>query len=159
MEMLHVLFVYIGFNYQANKDSVLQVSEIDYNNCNTSSPMAKYSDGHTMIKFTQSGPHYFISGMVDHCRNNEKVLIIVLADRSNHGAQSPPPASPPAPTSEEIPSPPPAPSAPAPHHMTPAPAPSENNPPPPPPSGASSIIGNFVYSIGAFVGFSLFLNF
>ncbi|XP_071727204.1 early nodulin-like protein 9 [Rutidosis leptorrhynchoides] len=147
----------LWFNYQANRDSVLQVTETDYNTCNTSSPIAKYSDGHTMIKLNQSGPHYFISGIVDHCKHNEKIVIIVLADRTKHSSTPPPAPTPtPAPTSEEIPSPPPAPGAPAPSHQTPAPAPSDNMPPPPPPSSASSIIVNFV---GAFVGFSLFLNF
>ncbi|KAD4178903.1 hypothetical protein E3N88_27494 [Mikania micrantha] len=151
----------ILFKYQANEDSVVQVSESDYKNCSTASPIAKYSDGHTMIKLDQSGPHYFISGVVDHCKNNEKVLIIVLADRSNRSSEAPspsppaatPPALPPAPASEELPSPPPAPGAPEPD-LTPAPTPSEENPPPPP-NGASLVIVNFVCSFGAFVGFSL----
>nr|XP_043629993.1 early nodulin-like protein 1 [Erigeron canadensis] len=151
----------LWFNYQANGDSVLQVSEGDYKTCTTTSPIAKYSDGHTMIKLNQSGPHYFISGVVDHCKKNEKVMIVVLADRSKSSSQapsqspSPSSAPPPAPTSEEYPSPPPAPGAPAPE-MTPAPAPSDDShPPPPSPSGASFIVVNFFYSVGAFVGFSV----
>ncbi|KAI3755852.1 hypothetical protein L1987_55661 [Smallanthus sonchifolius] len=157
----------ILFNYQANEDSVVQVSESDYKNCSTTSPIAKYSDGHTMIKLNQSGPHYFISGVVDHCKHNEKVLIIVLADRSNRSSDTPspspsentpPPALPPAPASEEFPSPPPAPGAPEPD-ATPAPAPSAESPPPPTRNGASSAVVNFVCSFGAFVGFSLLINF
>ncbi|GJX52793.1 early nodulin-like protein 1 [Tanacetum coccineum] len=151
------------FSYKANQDSVVQVSEADYNNCSTHAPIAKYSDGHTMITLNQSGPLYFISGVVDHCKNHEKVMIIVLADRSSHSPHTPspspsaaPPQSlPPAPSSEEFPSPPPAPSTPETDHHTPAPAPSDDNHPPPTPSGASSFVVNFFCSVGTFVGFSL----
>lgn len=154
--------VYIVFSYKANQDSVVQVSEADYKNCSTASPIANYSDGHTMIKLNQSGPHYFISGVVDHCKNHEKLMIIVLAGRSSHSTPSPSPSAapphslPPAPSSDEFPSPPPAPSTPENDHHTPAPAPSDdNNPPPPTPSGASSFVVNFFCSVGTFVGFSL----
>ncbi|KAK9077545.1 hypothetical protein SSX86_005882 [Deinandra increscens subsp. villosa] len=156
----------ILFNYQANQDSVVQVSETDYKNCSSASPIAKYSDGHTMITLNQSGPHYFISGVVDHCKNNEKVVIIVLADRSKRSSDTPspspsetlPPTLAPAPTGEEFPSPPPAPAAPEPD-LNPAPGPSEENPPPPAPNGASSVVMNFVSSFGAAFGFSILLSF
>ncbi|KAI3702961.1 hypothetical protein L6452_28715 [Arctium lappa] len=156
----------IVFNYEANKDSVVQVSETDYKNCSTASPIAKYSDGHTAIKLTQSGPHFFISGIVDHCKNNEKVMIIVMADRSNRSsdapsaAPSPPPSAAPSPppASEEYPSPPPAPSTPD-TDLTPAPAPSDEHPPPPTPNGASLTVTNFLCSVGAFGGFSLLFGF
>ncbi|KAF7822876.1 Early nodulin-like protein 1 [Senna tora] len=49
------------FNYQSGQDSVLQVKSEDYGNCNTNAPIAKFSDGHTVIKFSQSGSHFFIS--------------------------------------------------------------------------------------------------
>lgn len=156
------LCLYLVFNYNANEDSVLQVSEADYKNCNTASPIAKYSDGHTTIKLTQSGPHYFISGVVDHCKNHEKVVIIVLADRSKHSTDTPSPspsaASPPAlpPVSEEFHSPPPAPGAPEPDH-TPSPSPSEDHPSPPTKNGASSIVS--FCSVAAFVGFSILFHF
>ncbi|KAF5773864.1 putative Phytocyanin domain, cupredoxin [Helianthus annuus] len=158
------------FNYQANEDSVLQVTEADYKNCSTASPIAKYSDGHTMITLNQSGPHYFISGVVDHCKNHEKVVIIVLADRSNHTSDTPspspsaspplpasPPTLPPAPTSEQFASPPPAPSAPEPDlNPAPTPAHSDENPPPSPtPSGASSTVMDLFCFFGALGGFFL----
>ncbi|KAG5597830.1 hypothetical protein H5410_039062 [Solanum commersonii] len=34
------------FNYSADKDSVLLVNKADFDNCNTASPIDKYSDGH-----------------------------------------------------------------------------------------------------------------
>ncbi|XP_071725817.1 early nodulin-like protein 9 [Rutidosis leptorrhynchoides] len=136
------------FKYQAGKDSVVQVNKDDYNNCNPASPMAKYSDGHSVVKLTQSGPHYFISGLVQNCKDNEKIVIVVMADRSH---RSPPPS--PAPAGEESPSPPPA----SEESPSPPPAPStEDNYPTPAPNAASSIVTSFVYSVSAFAG-SLFL--
>ncbi|XP_008463438.2 early nodulin-like protein 3 [Cucumis melo] len=79
------------FNYQGGQDSVLLVNEDDYKNCHTESPIKHFSDGHTVIKFEKSGPHYFISGIKDNCLKNEKLVVVVLADRSRQYS-SPPPA-------------------------------------------------------------------
>ncbi|KAI3810030.1 hypothetical protein L1987_19636 [Smallanthus sonchifolius] len=129
------------FKYEAGEDSVVQVSKDDYNNCNAASPIAKYSDGHSVVKLNESGPHYFISGLVENCKNNEKIVIVVMADRSNRH-QSPPSSPPsPAPAGEESPSPPPAPAT-------------EDNNPTPAPNAASSIATSIVYSIVAFAGSS-----
>ncbi|XP_058779861.1 early nodulin-like protein 9 isoform X1 [Vicia villosa] len=74
------------FNYQSGKDSVIEVnSQQDYENCNTDAS-GKSSDGHTVIKLDKSGPHYFISGIKDNCLKNEKLLVIVLADRTNRNS-------------------------------------------------------------------------
>ncbi|XP_022888412.1 early nodulin-like protein 3 [Olea europaea var. sylvestris] len=146
------------FVYLADKDSVLHVTKDDYTNCNTAAPLEKFSDGHTVFKFNQSGPYYFISGVADNCQKNEKLLVVVMADRSNHYSNShqttaPPPPSTevppsPAPTGEGFPSPPPL------EEENPALAPSEE-PPPPPPNGASAICSTVIGVIGAFVSSSL----
>ncbi|GFZ12486.1 early nodulin-like protein 9 [Actinidia rufa] len=71
------------FEYPAEKDSVLQVTKKDYTNCNTASPMREFKDnGHTVFKFDQSGPFYFISGVEENCVKNEKLVVVVMADRS-----------------------------------------------------------------------------
>ncbi|XP_068312126.1 early nodulin-like protein 9 [Pyrus communis] len=137
----------IVFNYSPGQDSVLRVTQDDYNNCNTDSPSAeKYSDGHTAFKFNQSGPFYFISGNKDNCLKNEKVLVIVLADRSNRNA------TPPSPSNSTDMTPSPAPSGEASPPPTPAPETS-----PPPPNAASSIFMSFVGSVGAFAASSTLL--
>jgi hypothetical protein len=86
------------FNYQSGQDSIIQVnSQQDYENCNTdAASSAKASDGHTVIKLNKSGPHYFISGNKNNCLKNEKLLVIVLADRTNNSNtnQTTPPPSP-----------------------------------------------------------------
>ncbi|KAK2984813.1 hypothetical protein RJ640_004638 [Escallonia rubra] len=138
----------ISFVYPADKDSVLLVTPEDYANCGTKRPIEKFTDGHTQFKFNHSGPHYFISGVKEHCEKNEKLVVVVLAYRSNHGnstdtyANSPPS---PAPASEESP-PPPAPTE----------APTAGTPHP---SGAASITMSLVSVAGAFAGSSLLLAF
>ncbi|XP_009606907.1 early nodulin-like protein 9 [Nicotiana tabacum] len=148
----------LSFNYPADKDSVLLVNKADYDNCNTASPIEKYSDGHSVVKFNQSGPFYFISGVHDNCVKNEKLHAVVMADRSNRNqtAASPPPS----PSADEVP-PSPAPSgeeAPSPPtgsvEINPTAAPSQESSPPK--NGASSIAVSFVGSTTAFIG-SLFL--
>ncbi|KAK3024305.1 hypothetical protein RJ639_043167 [Escallonia herrerae] len=139
------------FAYPADKDSVLLVTPEDYANCSTERPIQKFTDGHTQYKFNYSGPHYFISGVKEHCEKNEKLEVVVLADRSNHGnssdANSPPS---PAPASEESPPPP------GMVEINPTPAPTAETPPP---SVAASITMSLVSVAGAFAGSSLLLAF
>ncbi|CAH1428684.1 unnamed protein product [Lactuca virosa] len=80
----------ILFNYDGSKDSLLLVSQADYNNCNTASPIEKHNDGHTVITLERSGPHYFISGVPENCKKNEKVTIVVMADRSQKATSESP---------------------------------------------------------------------
>ncbi|XP_010275992.1 PREDICTED: early nodulin-like protein 3 [Nelumbo nucifera] len=130
------------FVYTPEKDSVLQVNKDDYTNCNTGQPIALFNDGHTSFKFNQSGPYYFISGIVESCLKNEKMVVVVLADRSGRLAPpSPPPSTETGPSQSPV--------------ETPAPVGEES---PSPPSGASSMFVSFVVSsIGAFLGSSLLL--
>uniref|UniRef100_A0A0V0H6Y7 Putative early nodulin-like protein 2-like n=1 Tax=Solanum chacoense TaxID=4108 RepID=A0A0V0H6Y7_SOLCH len=151
----------LSFHYSADKDSVLLVNKADFDNCNTASPIEKYNDGHSVVKFNHSGPYYFISGVHDNCVKNEKLYLVVMADRSHHNqtASSPPPS----PSVDEVP-PSPAPSgeeAPSDSGETnPTPAPSqESSPPSPPKNGVSSIVMSFVGSAAAFVGSSILLGF
>ncbi|GMJ15942.1 early nodulin-like protein 9 [Hibiscus trionum] len=104
------------FSYAPNDDSVLHVTEEAYKNCNLDSPIAKYTDGHTVFSLDHSGPYYFISGNKDNCGLNEKLVVVVMADRSNRSST----------TNETI-----APSPPPPSGSTepPSPAPSGESPP------------------------------
>ncbi|CAN7000080.1 hypothetical protein IGI04_019906 [Brassica rapa subsp. trilocularis] len=97
------------FVYQPNQDSVLQVTRDAYDSCNTDAPTAKFADGKTSFALTHSGPYYFISGNKNNCQKNEKLVVIVMADRNgNTTTSSPPLPSPaPAPSVESPPSPPP----------------------------------------------------
>lgn len=146
--------------YSADHDSVLRVTKEDYSNCSTEKPLEKFTDGHTVYQLNQSGPHYFISGDAEKCHKNQKLIVVVMADRSNinhafNGTvapESPPPysSSPPspAPSGEESPSPPP-------EETNPTPAPSEESSPPAK-NGASSVAAGVVGTVAVF--FASFLT-
>ncbi|KAL1537735.1 early nodulin-like protein 3 [Salvia divinorum] len=92
------------FVYDSSRDSVLHVTEDDYNNCNTASPLHKLSDGRSSFRLDRSGPYYFISGVAENCRKNEKLVVVVMAERSSsHKSDDAASSSPPP---EEAPSPP-----------------------------------------------------
>ncbi|XP_023525486.1 early nodulin-like protein 3 [Cucurbita pepo subsp. pepo] len=161
------------FNYAADQDSVLQVTQDAYANCSIQAPIKQYSDGHTVFQFDKSGAYYFISGNKAHCLKDEKLVVVVLADRTNSTTLPPPPSAPsPAPPNDQTwpPSPSPSgsnetnPSPPPPTvEISPSPAPSGQEAPPPtveispaapispPPSLGYSIIPSSIGSIGAFV--------
>ncbi|KAJ1441886.1 Phytocyanin domain [Sesbania bispinosa] len=115
------------------------VKSEDYASCNTGSPYAKFSDGHTVFKLNQSGPHFFISGNKDNCLKNEKLTVIVLADRSNRSSSNNNQTSTASPPSPQSSTPSPAPSqqegqSPPPDQTNSTPAPVSE---PPPPNGAA----------------------
>ncbi|KAF3784611.1 Early nodulin-like protein 1 [Nymphaea thermarum] len=83
------------FVYQSSSDSVLQVSRDDYNNCNTATPIAAFNDGRTTFTFNRSGSFYFISGAEDNCKKNEKLVVVVLSDRTKQTPTTSPATSPP----------------------------------------------------------------
>ncbi|KAG6471030.1 hypothetical protein ZIOFF_072123 [Zingiber officinale] len=73
----------IVFTYLPDEDSVLLVDDDAYKNCNTSSHIDQFNDGNTVFTFTHSGNFYFVSGVKDNCDKNEKLHVVVLADRTN----------------------------------------------------------------------------
>ncbi|KAK1584521.1 hypothetical protein Q3G72_033707 [Acer saccharum] len=92
------------FNYQSGQDSVLQVTREAYTNCSTTdTPMANFTDGHTVFTFNRSGAFYFISGNEDNCKNNEKLVVVVLADRRQRNSTQTDIAPSPAPSGEDSP--------------------------------------------------------
>ncbi|XP_031483767.1 early nodulin-like protein 3 [Nymphaea colorata] len=91
------------WNYNPQKDSVLQVTFDDYQKCNTSNPIAKHTDGNTTVTLDRSGPFYFISGVQGNCQKGEKLIVVVLSPRVAQPSMAP--AS--SPASEGSPSSPP----------------------------------------------------
>ncbi|KAG4166564.1 hypothetical protein ERO13_A13G140600v2 [Gossypium hirsutum] len=149
------------FTYTPNDDSVLQVNEDAYKNCSVESPLSSYTDGHTVFSLSHSGPYYFISGNKDNCKKNEKLVVVVLADRSNRSstANETNPSSPPPSSSIDI-MPSPAPSGGSPPAGTvenPTPAPSDESKPP---NAASAVFMSVTASMGAvFAASTLLLGF
>ncbi|KAL0393938.1 UNVERIFIED_CONTAM: Early nodulin-like protein 1 [Sesamum latifolium] len=96
------------WEYDASKDSVLQVTKRDYVTCNTSSPIETYTGGSTKVKLEHSGPYYFISGAEGHCKKGQKLIVVVMSEKHHRvigvspapsPAESEGPAVAPAPTS------------------------------------------------------------
>ena len=101
------MYIIAVFVYQPNQDSVFQVTRDAYDSCNTDAPTAKFADGKTSFALTHSGPYYFISGNKNNCNKNEKLVVIVMADRNGKTtSSSSPPSQAPAPSGEAAPSPP-----------------------------------------------------
>lgn len=84
------------WKYNAEKDSVMQVSQKDYERCDRSEPIIGYKDGHTKVELNRSGPFYFISGEDGHCHRGEKLHVVVLSPNHNrsYAADAPPLTSP-----------------------------------------------------------------
>ncbi|CAN6173299.1 unnamed protein product [Urochloa humidicola] len=115
------------FVYPKDTDSVLLVDPAAYNACNVSSYTQKFDDGNTVVTLDRSGPFFFISGNEANCRANEKLIVVVLADRTPPGAL-PPTTAPPSPSPV-----PPSPSSSTPPAAAPALSPSAT-----PPSGGGA---------------------
>ncbi|XP_059651001.1 uclacyanin-3-like [Cornus florida] len=114
------------FNYDSTH-SVDEVSQSDYTNCKTSSPIKSYTGGSTTISLTTAGPMYFICPTFGHCQGGMKLAITVGASSPSPGGTPPATSSPPSSSS----SPPP-----------PTTSTTSSPPPPPPSSGATGDFGN-----------------
>ncbi|KAI3948782.1 hypothetical protein MKX01_022196 [Papaver californicum] len=165
------------FVYQPDNDLVMHVNNIDYTNCNTATPIVTYSDGNSVFAFNQSGPFHFISGIRENCLKNEKLIVVVMADRSgDHSSNSnqttsdspspapsdsntsPPPTGEieivPAPDGMESPSSPPTNSI----VISPTSAPPGLESPQSSSSPSPVNFASFIFSIGTFVGSSVLLD-
>ncbi|GAA0160560.1 hypothetical protein Leryth_018863 [Lithospermum erythrorhizon] len=80
----------IVMEYDSKSDSILEVNEQDYKDCNKANPIKSYQDGNTSINLNRSGWFYFISGGDGHCEKGQKLAIEVL--NAKH-AMSPTPSS------------------------------------------------------------------
>lgn len=77
------------WKYDAEKDSVMQVTREAYLSCSTSNPIAEYKDGNSKVKLDRSGAFYFISGAKEHCEKGQKVIVVVMAARHRYSGISP----------------------------------------------------------------------
>ncbi|KAL3613666.1 hypothetical protein CASFOL_041740 [Castilleja foliolosa] len=114
------------FTY-ASTHAVDEVTEDNYNSCNTSSPLSTNSPSPTTITLNTTGTRYFICPRAAHCSTGGQKLSITVAAA---GATSPPAGSTPS---------------------TPAgstPATPGKNPPPAPPSAAATLGGGDSLMVG-----------
>ncbi|OEL19380.1 hypothetical protein BAE44_0019601 [Dichanthelium oligosanthes] len=85
----------VHFKYK--KDSVMVVTEDDYNNCRASHPIFFSNNEDTEVELDRPGLFYFISGVTGHCERGQRMIVKVIG-------QGAPPPSPPAPPSPPHPS-------------------------------------------------------
>ncbi|XP_047313668.1 stellacyanin-like, partial [Impatiens glandulifera] len=79
----------LRFNYK--DDSVLVVTQDDYDKCLSTQPIYFSNDGNTTV-FTLDSPvmFYFISGVSGHCERGQKMIVKVLEEHET--SSSPPPS-------------------------------------------------------------------
>ncbi|RZC74779.1 hypothetical protein C5167_050263 [Papaver somniferum] len=70
----------IRFEYK--KDSVLVVTDSEYEKCRSTHPIFFSNNGDTIYKFERSGLFYFISGVAGHCERGQKMIIKVLENET-----------------------------------------------------------------------------
>ncbi|XP_072963619.1 early nodulin-like protein 8 [Typha angustifolia] len=65
------------FLYPPSQDSVVQVSEKEYNSCAALDPILRLDDGNSVFNLTTPGRFYFISGVSGHCEKLQKLAVDV----------------------------------------------------------------------------------
>ncbi|KAL5864022.1 hypothetical protein ACOSQ3_001536 [Xanthoceras sorbifolium] len=70
--------LYLYFLYDNKLHYMLQVTQQNFNSCNVTSPIAKYTSGHDRIIVNKLGHFYFVCGSPGHCNNGEKFDIQVI---------------------------------------------------------------------------------
>ncbi|KAL6134500.1 hypothetical protein ACLB2K_066731 [Fragaria x ananassa] len=66
----------LSFKYK--NDSVLEVDKWGYYHCDTRNPIIAFDNGKSIMKLDRSGPFYFISGVPDHCKNGQRLVVEVM---------------------------------------------------------------------------------
>jgi hypothetical protein len=64
--------------FKYNKDSVLVVTEEEYQKCRSAHPLFFSNNGDSVFKLDRPGLFYFISGVAGHCERGQKMIIKVL---------------------------------------------------------------------------------
>ncbi|KAJ9148134.1 hypothetical protein P3X46_030221 [Hevea brasiliensis] len=75
------------FLYPPSQDSVIQVTEQNYNSCNLTDPLLYMNNGNSLFNITAPGVFYFTSGVPGHCEQKQKLRISLLS--GNGSAYSP----------------------------------------------------------------------
>ncbi|KAA8542314.1 hypothetical protein F0562_023550 [Nyssa sinensis] len=71
-----------SLHFEYKKDSVLVVTDEEYDKCRSSHPMFFSNNGDTIFKLDGPGLFYFISGVAGHCERGLKMIIKVLEPES-----------------------------------------------------------------------------
>ncbi|KAI9109454.1 hypothetical protein K1719_019508 [Acacia pycnantha] len=75
--------------FEYKNDSVASVDKWDYYHCDASDPISIFNNGNSTMNLDQPGSFYFISGLYQHCRNGQKLMVEVKSPSMNASAPSP----------------------------------------------------------------------
>ncbi|KAI4350586.1 hypothetical protein L6164_005032 [Bauhinia variegata] len=82
----------IRFKYK--KDSVMEVTQEDYNKCNSTHPNFFSNTGSTVFRLEHPGSFYFISGASGHCEKGQRMIVRVMyPDDDSHSLPQHPKSS------------------------------------------------------------------
>ncbi|KAF8036576.1 hypothetical protein BT93_C2331 [Corymbia citriodora subsp. variegata] len=77
----------LAFNFTTGQHDVAEVAKAAYDGCSSTSPISLQNNGPATITLNQSGEHYFICTISNHCSLGQKLAINV----TNTSAATPPP--------------------------------------------------------------------
>ena len=72
------IYLLMCIDFEYDKDSVLAVTEEEYEKCYSSHPGFFSNNGDTVFHVNRAGLFYFISGVSGHCERGQKMIIKVL---------------------------------------------------------------------------------
>ncbi|KAJ4785698.1 early nodulin-like protein 1 [Rhynchospora pubera] len=78
----------LTFTYSSSQHDVLEVTQVNYDSCSTTNPIATHNDGNTVITLSAVGTRYFICGFSGHCGAGQKVQINVVSGSPSAPAPS-----------------------------------------------------------------------
>ena len=84
-------------DFKYKKDSVMVVTEEEYDKCASTHPIFFSNNGDTEVRLDHPGLFYFISGVTGHCERGQKMAIKVIGPDAPPPAPATPPPSPPSP--------------------------------------------------------------
>nr|WBU91734.1 early nodulin protein [Tetrastigma hemsleyanum] len=70
---------YLIFKYDPKVHSLLELNEEDYQNCTTSRPIKKFTEGYTSYELHRTGRFHFTGGTDEHCFYGQKLFVDVMA--------------------------------------------------------------------------------
>ncbi|KAK8966558.1 Early nodulin-like protein 1 [Platanthera guangdongensis] len=69
------------WNFDGEKDSVVEVSRDDYYACRTWNPIAVHHGGDNRVGLVRSGAYYFVGGAAGACEKGERVVVVVISQK------------------------------------------------------------------------------
>ncbi|KAJ1409087.1 Phytocyanin domain [Sesbania bispinosa] len=91
----------LTFKYPAGKDNVIRVNGSDFINCSVPPNAPVLSNGYNTFVLANTGRRWYISGVANHCKSGQKLVITVLPPQGITWSPAPSPS----PVPSEVPSP------------------------------------------------------